>query len=91
MDFPDELRNKIEKLLKKSPKLKAGILRGDAEAIRYIGIESQKGIDPLEIISAYESDKINRLYLKAKKIIELQELYKELYEFFYLSVQEKGK
>ena len=53
----------------------------DADAIREIGSLSQRGISPEDIIVAYESrdsSTINYLYHQAKRLVELQELYKDL-------------
>ena len=53
----------------------------DAEAIREIGSLSQRGINPDDVITAYESsdqDTMDYLYQQAKRLVGLQELYKDL-------------
>ena len=53
----------------------------DAEAIREIGSLSQRGINPDDVVVAYESgnqDTMNYLYQQAKRLVGLQELYKDL-------------
>ena len=57
-----ELRNKLYSL--------------DKETIQGLGVKSQKGIDPKDVLSS----NIEELYTKAKTLIEWQELYKDLCE-----------
>ena len=51
------------------------------DVIRKIGGLSQKGINPNDVMLAYESGEtknIENLYRRAKRLVLLQELYKEL-------------
>lgn len=63
----------------------------DAEAIREIESLSQRGINPDDVIAAYESGEpstMDYLYQQAKKIVGLQELYKELCFEYYKKIKE---
>lgn len=86
MILSDELQNKIKRLFAKDTATRERLLAGDAETIREIGSISQKGINPEDVVVAIESndsETIKCLYNQSKKLIELQELYKELcYEFY---------
>jgi len=79
--FSEELQEKINLLFKNNEELRTKLLEGDADSIRQIGSLSQKRIDPEDVVEAYESNSDEAkeyLYKKAKKMIALQELYKEL-------------
>ena len=81
MNISKELQEKINLYFKNNEGLRDKLLVGDANAIREIGSISQKGINPEDIVTAYESDDsktMKHLYEKAKKIVELQKLYKDL-------------
>jgi hypothetical protein len=58
------------------------------------GIISQKGMNPEDIVDAYESndsETMKYLYMKAQKLIELQKLYKELCLEYYNATKDKGE
>ena len=81
MKFSKELQEKINLLFKNNEELREKLLAGDAESIRQIGALSQKRIEPEDVVESYESNSDETkeyLYKKAKKMIELQELYREL-------------
>ena len=81
MNISKELQEKINLLLKNNEELRAKLLVGDANAIKEIGSISQKGMNPEDIVDAYESndsETMKYLYEKAKKIVELQKLYRDL-------------
>ena len=81
MNLSKEVQEKINILFENNEEIRGKLLEGDTETIRQIGLESQKGMNPEDIVDAYESndDKIMEyLYKKAKKLVELQRLYKDL-------------
>ena len=77
-EITDELKEKIEEIIKNNTDLKNKILSGDGDAIRQIGIEAQKRIYPEDIVKAYESNNIDYLYKQAKKLVTMKEMYLEL-------------
>ena len=63
----------------------------DAEAIREIGSLSQRGINPDDVVVVYESgdpSTMNYLYQQVKRLVGLQELYKELCFEYYKKTKE---
>jgi hypothetical protein len=65
----------------------------DVEAIREIGSISQKGINPDDVIVAYESgdpNTMNYLYQQAKRLVGLQELYKDLCFEYYKKIKDNS-
>lgn len=94
MNITKQLQEKINLLLKNNDELRERLLEGDANAISEIGAISQKGINPEDVIQAYESndsDTMEYLYKKAQKLIELQKLYRELYLEYYNSKRNKDE
>ena len=73
----DELKERIRKNVSDTD-LKNALLLGNESAITNIGIVSQRGIPSEEIIKSYESGNLDSLYNKAKKMLELQKIYKDL-------------
>lgn len=82
--IPDELKERIEINLKAYSDLKNKLLSGDANTIRQIGMMSQKGINPKDVIEAYESNNMEYLYNQAKKMVEFKKIYEELCELYAL-------
>ena len=86
MELSKETQEKINFLFKTNPEMAEKLYRCDANAIREIGSLSQKGINPDDVIVAYESsdpNTMNYLYQQAKRLVVLQELYKELcFEYY---------
>jgi hypothetical protein len=86
MSISKETQEKINLLFKNNPEMIGKLYKCDAKAIREIGSVSQKGINPDDIIVAYESGNQSTmayLYKQAKRLVELQELYKELcFEYY---------
>ena len=80
----DELKEKIEISFKNYGDLKNKLLSGDVYAIRQVCIMSQKNIAPEDVIEAYESNNMDYLYNQAKKMVKLQEIYKELCDTYAL-------
>lgn len=81
MSIPKKTQERINLLFKTNPEMIEKLYNCDAEAIREIGSLSQKGINPDDVIVAYQSgdpSTMNYLYQQAKRLVELQELYKEL-------------
>ena len=58
--------------------LKQKLLKGDVESIRQIASISQKGINPKDVIEAFESNSFEEVYKEAQRLLELEQLYKEL-------------
>lgn len=86
MNISNELQKKINVLLNNNEELKVKILEGDSAAISQIGVISQKGIRAEDIVDAYEkndAETMKNLYKKAKRVLELQELYRELCQAYY--------
>ena len=92
MSLSKETEEKINFLFKNNPEMKDKLCNCDAEAIREIGSLSQRGINPDDVVAAYESkdkDTMNYLYNQAKRLVLLQELYKDLCLEFYKKTKEK--
>ena len=93
MNISKELQEKINLMFKNNEELRKRLLVGDANAIREVGSLSQKGINPEDIVDAYESndsETMKYLYKKAQIQIELQKLYRELCLGYYNSIRDKG-
>lgn len=76
-----ETQEKINFLFKTNPEIADKLSNCDPEAIREIGILSQRGINPNDVIIAYKSgdpESLKQLYQQAKRLLLLQELYKDL-------------
>ena len=86
MSISKETQERINLLFKTNPEMIEKLYKCDAEAIREIGSLSQIGINPDDVIVAYESGEpstMNYLYQQAKRLVGLQELYKELcFEYY---------
>lgn len=86
MSASKETQEKINLLFKTNPEMRDRLYNCDAEAIREIGSLSQRGINPDDVVVAYESgdqDTMNYLYQQAKRLVGLQELYKDLcFEYY---------
>lgn len=94
MSISKEKQERINFLFKTNPEMIEKLYECDAEAIREVGSLSQGGIDPEDVIVAYESgdpDTMNYLYQQAKRLVELQELYKELCFEFYKKTKDNSK
>ena len=81
MSFSKELQEKINMLFADKEEIREKLLAGDVDTIRKIGSASQKGMNPEDIVDAYESndsETMENIYKKAKKLVELQKLYKDL-------------
>ena len=93
MVFSNEIQNKIKVLFKNDSETREQLLSGNADAVRKIGSISQKGINPEDVVIAFESndpDTMNYLYNQSKRLVEIHELYKELcYEFYKNMVDNK--
>jgi len=86
MNISKELKERINHIFKTNPEMIEKLYNCDAEAIREIGRLSQRGINPDDVVAAYESgdhSTMNYLYQQAKRLVGLQELYKELcFEYY---------
>lgn len=94
MNMSKEIKEKINSLFADNDEVRNKLLALDADTIRKIGSASQLGINPSDIIAAYEdnnSGAMEELYNRAKKILELQELYKELCLEYYHHSKHDGE
>ena len=86
MSVSKETQEKINLLFQTNPEMKDRLYNCDAEAIREIGSLSQRGISPDDVVVTYESGdqgNMNYLYKQAKRLVGLQELYKDLcFEYY---------
>ena len=91
MSISKETQEKINFLFKTNPEMIEKLYKCDAEVIREIGSLSQRGVNPDDVIAAYESgdsNTMNNLYQQAKRLVELQELYKELCFEYYKKIKD---
>ena len=77
MQLPKELEEKIKTLFVDDAELRMRLLKGEAEAIQQLAMITGK-IDPIEIVKSYENNTMDFLYQKAKKLIQIRDLYVEL-------------
>ena len=94
MNISEELERKINLLFKNNEEVRDKLLARDADTIREIGSISQKGISPSDVIDAYESNNeeaMKYIYDKAKKLIELQKVYKDLCIEYYNNSKGEGE
>ena len=94
MSISKETQGKINLLFKTNPEMIDRLCNCEAEAIREIGSISQRGINPEDIIEAYESgdqSTMDYLYHQAKRLIGLQELYQELCFEYYKKTKDKSE
>lgn len=86
MNISKETQERINLLFKTKPEMLEKLYNCDAEEIGKIGRLSQRGINPDDVIVAYESgdpSTMDYLYQQAKRLVELQQLYKELCFVYY--------
>ena len=91
MSISKETQERINLLFKTNPEMIEKLYKCDAKAIREIGSLSQRGINPADVVVAYESGEpntMNYLYQQAKRLVGLQELYKELCFEYYKKTKE---
>lgn len=91
MGISKEIQERINLLFKTNSEMKEKLYKCDPEAIREIGMLSQRGINPDDVIAAYESgdsSTMNYLYQQAKRLVELQKLYKELCFEYYKKIKD---
>ena len=94
MNTSEELKTKIKLLFKNNEEVRDKLLAGDANTIKEIGSISQKGIDPADVVVAYnsnDSEAMKALYDKAQKLIELQKIYRELCLEYYNKAKEEDE
>lgn len=94
MGISKKTKEKINLLFEGNPEMIEKLYKCDVETIREIGINSQKGINPVDVITAYESgdsNTMNALYQHSKKLVGLQELYKELCLEYYKETEKISK
>ena len=86
MSISKKTQESINSLFETTPEMVEKLYKCDAEAIRKIGSISQRGINPDDVVVTYESgdpSAMNNLYQQAKRLVGLQELYKELcFEYY---------
>ena len=94
MSMSKETQEKINFLFKTNPEMLEKLYNCDAESIREIGSISRRGISPDDVIAAYESgdeNTMNYLYKQAKRLVGLQELYKELCFEYYKKIKDTSE
>ena len=52
------------------------------EILLEIWYNSKRGIDPEEIIEKFDDNNSEYIYQKAKKMLEMQKIYKELCDYY---------
>ena len=77
------IEDKLDILFSDKPEFKERILKGDSEAISMIGHISQAKISPHDIVDAYEKGEVEGIYKRAKMMIEMEDIYKELTIAYY--------
>lgn len=55
------------------------------EILLEIWYNSKRGIDPEEIIEKFDDNNSEYIYQKAKKMLEMQKIYKELCDYYTIS------
>ena len=82
MKISKELQERVNLHFKNNEEIRESILIGDVNAIRRIAsVLSLDRVKTEDIVTAYESndsEAIKNLYEKAKRLIELEKLYKDL-------------
>ena len=78
MKISDELKEKIEELLKDNPKLRDQVLAGDRKAIQEITFIGQENIAPEVIIEAFKNGCEEKIYNFAEKKVKYKNLYFKL-------------
>ena len=89
-----ETQERINFLFKTNPEMIEKLYKCDAEAIREVGSLSQRGMNPADVIAAYESgdpSTMDYIYQQAKRLVGLQELYKELCFEYYNKIKDMSK
>ena len=78
MKIPDELKEKIEDVLKDNTELRDRVLAGDRKAIQEITFIGQENIAPEVIIEAFKNGCEEKIHNLAIKKVEYKKLYFEL-------------
>ena len=94
MSISQKTQERIHTLYETDPEMIEKLNKFDGEAIRKVGSDSQKGLNPETFVVAYESGEesaINEIYQQAKKLVEQRELYKELCFEYYIHHQEDSE
>lgn len=93
MSISKELQEKINMMFPDEEEIREKLLALDAGTIRNVGAASRKPMDPKDVVKAYESNdskKMENLYKKAKELVELQKLYKDLCLEYYNKSNRSG-
>ena len=94
MSISNKTQEKIKFLYENDHEMREKLYELDADAIRKVGILSQRGINPDDVIVACESNDqstMNYLYQQAKRLVGLQELYKELCIEYYNKIKDTSE
>ena len=80
MNLFAETFKKVSELFKSNPQLEKALLSLDRDAIRSLTTEFQNGINPKDVVDAFEFGEESLEYLrkKAERQIAVKELYKAL-------------
>lgn len=94
MSISKEIQERINFLFQTNSEMSEKLYKYDAEAISEIGRLSQRGINPDDVIEAYESgdpSTMNYLYQQTKRLVGLKELYKMLCFEYYKKTKETSE
>ena len=78
MEWSVQTNKKIRALFKNDKELMQKLLEYNSDAIREIGTYSNTGFTSEEIVNAYKSGKIDKLYKEAERKTQIRVLYYEL-------------
>ena len=81
MSFSLETTEKIKILFKNNIQMRDRLLVCDADAIREVGSIAQRGLEPEDVVAAFDSNNpetMDYLYKQARRALELKALYKQM-------------
>lgn len=91
MIISDDLKKLINEILEDEPELKIKLLNGDIDAIRRLGMLSQRGISAEFVLESIDKGDIDSLYKQANKLKKINYLYQELCNLYYFANNERSK
>ena len=91
MKVPKEIEEKIRTIFKYNEELKNQLLNGDESAIQQLAIISGMGFDSKDIVESFDCGTEQYLYKKAKEMLQIRELYRDLCQWHVLRSAEKAK
>lgn len=94
MMITDEMKQKLDLYLNDKDlkdKLSSDNIEKNKNAIQCIGLIAQESVDPLDVIKSYENNTMDSLYEYAKRLVELNKIYKQLCDDVYDYGKEQSK